>query len=348
VLLTDCASGLVIETTLPSAGMRHLLAPLTAFALLAAVLVAGCGGGGGTTSTVTTTVTTAAPAPVQELALARRDPEAVRRPEAGDHRSPVDCRPVKGGEVKTIPLRSVSAGCFEVAPRDRLLFVNSGVDSRHEEPNQVHVSLGGWEATVGVGESALFPRMISDYLGIGLHSVYTNATVQRPSILVLPEGCAVKDPKAGESLCFAAGAPPCRSSELAIHAARNGAAGGTSYQSFLLVNRSGRTCTIAGFPKVTPIDAAGRPLDPPFPTSAHTTVIDSGNHPRKIALEPGAAATFEINTGSAADHPRSACHPRKAPTLEVTIPGPGGTPLPLVYGQEVCAGGGNVSVGRIE
>jgi hypothetical protein len=277
-----------------------------------ALLAAGCGGGSGATSTVTETVTTAAPAPIQKLVFGRRDPEAVRRREAGAHRSPADCQELKGGRVKTIPLRSDSAGCFQVAPRDQLLFVNStGIRRRHEEPDQAHVSLGGWEATMEVGASALFPKPVGDYLGIGLHSVYTNATVQRPSILVLPEGCAVKDPKPGESLCFAASAPPCHGSELGYRAPMGGAAAGTYYQQINVVNRSGHTCTVTGFPRLVALDPSGR-LIGRIPTSGRTRTMPSGRHPRKIALEPGGAAIFELNTANAGDYSRSACRPRKA------------------------------------
>lgn len=74
----------------------------------------------------------------------------------------------------------------------------------------------------------------------------------------------------------------------------------------------------------------------------------SGDHPRTIALEPGAAATLEMNSGAAANFPRSTCRPRKAATLEVTIPGAGGPPLSLPFGLEICAGATNVRVGRIE
>jgi hypothetical protein len=320
----------------------------TAAVLVLVLAAAGCGGGSAGTSTVVKTVTTAAPAAIQKLVIGRRDPEAVRRREAGAHRSPADCREVKGGRVKTIPLRSDSAGCFQVAPRDQLLFVNStGIGPRHEEPNQVHVSLGGWEATIGVGESALFPRTIGDYLGIGLHSVYTNATVQRPSILVLPEGCAVKDPKAGESLCFAAGAPPCHGSELGYRAPMGGAGAGTYYQRVLVVNGSGHTCTVTGFPHLVALDSNGRPILP-IPTSGLTTAIASGRHPRKIALEPGGAATFELNTTNAANYSRSACLPRKAVTLRISVPSSGSGTSLVPYGWELCTTGSNARAGRIE
>src|ERR1700761_3182032 len=223
--------------------------------------VAGCGGGSGGGRTVTETITTAAPAPIQKLVIGRRDPEAGHRREAGAHESPADCRKVKGGRVKTILLRTESASCFEVAPRDQLLFVNStGIGPAHEEPEEVQVLAGGWEASVEVGQSALFPKPVGDYLGIGLHSGYTNGNVHRPSILVLPEGCAVSDPKAGESLCFDADAPPCHGSELGYRAPMGGAGAGTYYQQIEVVNGSGRACTVTGFPRLVALDRSGHPI----------------------------------------------------------------------------------------
>jgi Protein of unknown function (DUF4232) len=318
-----------------------------AIAVVAAVLVTAASGCGSGTTTVVKTVTTPAPSPPVKLVLARHDPEAPQHESGAQEEARNGCRTLGGGRVKTILLRSETAGCYRVAPRNRLLFVNeTGLGPERGEPNPVAVQLGDYRATIGVGKSALFPP-VGTYLRLGLHLVYTNATVQRPSIQVLPEGCSFDHTKPGESLCFAPGAPPCRSSALGIHAGRGGAAAGTDYEHLLIVNRSGRTCTLAGFPRVTPVDAAGRPLDAPFPTSDHATTM-SGNHPRTIALEPGAIATFEMNSGTATNFPRSTCRPRKAAALEVTIPGAGGPPLPLPSGLEICADETNVSVGRIE
>jgi hypothetical protein len=323
-------------------------ARVIAVAGILALGAGGCGGGSEGTSTVTETITTAAPAPIQKLVIGRRDPEAVNRREAGTHESPADCQKVKGGRVKTIPLRSDSAGCFEVAPRDQLLFVNStGIGPRHEEPNEVHVSLGGWEATIEVGQSALFPKAVGDYLGIGMHSGYTNATVQRPSILVLPEGCAVSDPKPGESLCFDAGVPRCHGSELGYRAPMGGAGAGTYYQQIDIVNRSDRTCAVTGFPRLFALDPSGH-LISRIPTWGRTRTMPSARHPRKIALEPGGAAIFELNTGAAANYSRSVCRPRKAGTLRISVPSSGPAAKPIAYGMELCSTGGNASAGPIE
>jgi hypothetical protein len=327
--------------------MHATVGVIAAVAGVLALGAAGCGGSGAS-STVTETVTTAAPAPIQKLIIGRRDPEAVPRREAGARRSPADCREVKGGRVKTILLRSDSASCFQVAPRDQLLFVNStGIGPAHEEPEQVQVLVGGWEATIEVGQSALFPKAVGDYLGIGLHPGYTNATVQRPSILVLPEGCAVKDPKPGESLCFAAGAPPCHGSELGYRTPMGGSGAGTYYQQIDVVNQSDRTCTVTGFPRLVALDPSGR-LIGRIPTWGRTRTMPSARHPRKIALEPGGAALIELNTRTAANYSRSACRPRKAGMLRLSVPSSGPAAKPIAYGMELCGTGGNASAGPIE
>jgi hypothetical protein len=313
------------------------------------VAAAGCGGGSGHTTTVVRTVTTPVRTPVRRLSLAHRDREA-RRIEPGHRpRSEAGCIEPRGGRVKTVYLRSEGETCVRVAPRDRLLFVNAvGVGAGHGEPEPVEVDAGPYRAYAPTEGSALFPAPVGTYLAPGSHRVETGADATSPWVLVLPEGCQVGDTRPGESLCFAGHRPPCKAAELGVHEGRGGAGAGTYYGHVLVVNRSARTCTVSGFPQVTPIDDAGRPLDEPFPTSVHTTMIGGGDHPRTIALEPGAAAIFEMNSGTAANYSRSACRPRKAATLRVTIPGAGGPPLSLPSGLEVCTAGANVSVGRIE
>lgn len=248
-------------------GMGRVGAIVAVTAMLV-LLVAGCGGGTHTT-TVVRTVTTPGRPPVRQLVLARHDPEAPQH-ESGAHEEGTNgCRTLGGGRVKTIPLRSTAAGCYRVAPRDRLLFVNeTGIGPDLGEANPVEVQLGDYRASIGIGKSALFQDPVGTYLRLGLHLAYTDATVQRPSIQVLPEGCSFDPTKPGESLCFAPGAPPCRSSALAIHAGGAGAAAGTDYEHLLIVNRSGRTCTVAGFPRVTSVDAAGRPVGARFPPAS--------------------------------------------------------------------------------
>lgn len=318
-------------------GRRVLPAALTV-ALLA--LPAGCGGG---SSTVVKTVTTA-PAPAQSLVIAHRAAEGPRLAPGEGTQGAGDCTEAGGGGVKTIRLRSTGESCVRAAPRDRLLFVNeTGIGAHHREPNPVELGLGDYKAWAGIGKSALFPTAGS-FLGPGLHPVDTGAGAATVDVLVLPEGCALHDPEPGEGLCFAAGAPPCPGPKLLVRAGRAGAAAGTIYQRFEVVNRSRATCTVSGFPHIVALDAHGHPIGPPARLD-HLLTTMSGNHPRRIALAPGGIAVFEMNYGEAANY-SPPCGARKTAALRITIP-PSGPPQRVPYEMERCPEQG-LNVGRIE
>jgi hypothetical protein len=321
-------------------GPRTLAA---AVATLLALLATGCGAG---TTTVqrTVTVTTQAPRAPQSLIYARRTLEGARR-ELGERVSPRGCAQAPGGRVKTVHVYSVISTCVRVSPRDRLLFINStGIGRDHREPNPVEISLGAYSAFIGIGQSALFPAPAGSYLRLGLHEADTSASAQQPSVLVLPEGCAIEDPKPGEGLCFATGAPPCPSPSVKVRVGRTGIATGTIYQPFDLVNDSSRTCSVSGFPRVVAVDAAARPIGPPG-TADHLLTTMSGNHPKTIALTPGGVAIFEMRYGEALNLPQP-CGIRKARALRIAIT-PSGPPQTVPYQMELCRRQ-SFDVGRIE
>lgn len=56
------------------------------------------------------------------------------------------------------------------------------------------------------------------------------------------------------------GAPRCSASQLAARAGRTGGAAGSVLAQFAFVNRGPGKCTLYGYPQVTLLDAAGRPL----------------------------------------------------------------------------------------
>jgi hypothetical protein len=317
---------------------------------LASILV-GCGGGA---ATVRETVTVTAEPPVQALTLAHRVPEGPRI-ESGQHlQSASGCSRERGGRVKTIHLYSDVGHCIRIEPRDRLLFVNwTGIGGDRREANEVVVTLGRYEARIGTGQSALFPAAAGTYLARGLHRVNTHADASAPSVMVLPEGCAIPNHglgraplPPGEGLCFIEGAKPCPASKLRVRVARTGAAAGTVHQAFELVNRSGRTCIVSGFPRLLAVDARGRPLGAPSQRAPQVTTM-SGGHPKVIVLEPGGIATFEATYGEAANYVPS-CAPRHSSALLVTLPG-ARHPQPVEYELERCTRPSQgLNVGRIE
>jgi Protein of unknown function (DUF4232) len=283
--------------------------------------------------------------PIRRLSLAHRDPEAPRVQPGRRPRAEAGCTRPPGGRVKAVLLESKGETCVRVSPHDLLLFVDT---VREPEPEPVSVEAGPYTSYAPTGGSTLIPAPVGTYLAPGLHRIETGEDATAPLVLVLPEGCQVSDTSPGESLCFAGHRPPCRASALAAHAGRGGAGAGTYYGKLLLVNRSDRVCAVSGFPQVTPMSAAGRPLSEAFPTSRHTREIGAPDRPQEIDLEPGAAAFFAMDSGEAANYSRSICRPRKAATLRIAIPGAGGPPLSLRSGLEVCTRRSNVSVGRIE
>lgn len=322
-----------------------------AISALLALAALGCGGGA---TTVQKTVTASAQSPVQGLVLAHRTPEAPRL-EPGEHlQSASGCSRERGGRVKTIHVYPDVGHCIRVEPRDRLLFVNStGIGPERREANEVVITLGSYEARIGPDQSALFPAPAGSYLARGLHRTNTHADAPAPSVMVLPEGCAIPNrglprgaPLApGEGLCFVEGAPRCPGSKLRVRVGRTGVAAGTVYQRFEVLNRSDRTCTVSGFPRLQAVDARGRPIGPPAEPDPLLTTM-SGDHPRVIVLESGGVATFEMNYGEAANYSPS-CKPRQSAALRVTIPR--ASPSQRVrYGFERCARHQGFNVGRIE
>jgi hypothetical protein len=247
--------------------------------------------------------------------------------------------------VKTINLYPDAGTCIRLAPGDRLLVVNStGMDGNRTGANSVRVSLGDYDAEVGIGDTALFPAA-GTYLGVGLHQLDTHGEAPAPSVLVVSEGCSIRAPRPGEGLCFGAGAPRCPGSALRVRAVRGGAGLGTVYQPFEVVNHSGRTCTVSGFPRLTAVDRRGRPIGRPARQDPATTTM-SGDHSVTIALGPGDAATFEMTYGEAANYSPS-CRPRRSASLRVTVV-PAGRSQDVPYRMERCPRTQGFDVGRLE
>lgn len=94
-----------------------------------------------------------------------------------------------------------SPRCLRVPPRDRILFVNTtgGPYQRHQEV--VRIRVGDWRVRLGPHQFALIPAPVGSYLGRGFHRLGASGA-PAPSILVLPEDCALGRPEPGKALCF--------------------------------------------------------------------------------------------------------------------------------------------------
>jgi hypothetical protein len=163
-----------------------------------------------------------------------------------------------------------------------------------------------------------------------------------------------RPPQARASSVGGGGHPsPCPSAALAVRNGRSGAAAGTIYMAVEVTNRSNRTCTLAGFPRVTAIDAGGHQLGAPARRDPLLKLVEAPGAPSSrgvAALSPHHTAAFQMRFVEAADYPASACNARTATHLRIALPGAAGShDVPLRFERCVTKHGGSAwGVGRIE
>jgi hypothetical protein len=113
----------------------------------------------------------------------------------------------------------------------------------------------------------------------------------------------------------------------------NGAAGSV-YYGLELTNLSGRSCTLAGYPRVSAVTLAGRRL-------GSTASRNAARPVRTVRLAPGSTATAVLQIVEARNFPRSACRPTTAAGLRVYAPNrPGSKLVPFPF--LACARSGPV------
>jgi hypothetical protein len=105
--------------------------------------------------------------------------------------------------VQTMYLNSdvPSPRCLRVPPRDRLLFVNATGGPYQRNQGVVRVRVGDWRVRLGPHQFVVIPAPVGSYLGRGFHSL-GGSGAPAPSVLVLPEDCALGRPEPGQALCF--------------------------------------------------------------------------------------------------------------------------------------------------
>jgi hypothetical protein len=112
----------------------------------------------------------------------------------------------------------------------------------------------------------------------------------------------------------AAGAPACATSGLVVwlDTTGNGTAGSV-YYALEFTNLSGHSCTLAGYPGVSPVDLGGRQIG----AAASRTPSQAR---RAVTLRAGAHAEAALQIVDAGNYPRSACGPLTAAGLRVYPP----------------------------
>ena len=142
----------------------------------------------------------------------------------------------------------------------------------------------------------------------------------------------------------AAATPPCSTSGLVIWS-NNGAGGGTAgsvYYKVRFTNLSGQTCTLAGYPRVSAVNLAGKRVG----SSAQQ---EAGQQPKLVKLTQGATATAILRAADPGNFSPSVCHEVTAAGLRVSPPGQSDSKLvPLPFATCSRAGQDTLSVGVVK
>jgi Protein of unknown function (DUF4232) len=113
--------------------------------------------------------------------------------------------------------------------------------------------------------------------------------------------------------------PTCRRAQLRIVSAGGGVAGGTAMQDFALLNTSGETCTLRGWPTLRLVLGNGRLIHPAVRRDHYGA---AGTVPvRTISLPAGGAASFGIAGSDGTGTGLQTC--KRVKTLLVTPTGVG-------------------------
>ncbi len=109
--------------------------------------------------------------------------------------------------------------------------------------------------------------------------------------------------------------PPCATASLVVWLDTNGSgAAGSVYYRLELTNLAAHACSLRGYPAVSAVDLAGRPLG-----SAATR--NPAHAARRVTLARGATATAVLQVAQAANFPAPRCRPATAAGLRVSPPG---------------------------
>jgi hypothetical protein len=132
-----------------------------------------------------------------------------------------------------------------------------------------------------------------------------------------------------------ASTPSCAASGLAVSLNPNGSgAAGSIYYTLKFTNTSGQSCTIAGYPGVSAINASGTQLGSAAGRNTTTAA-------KSVTLAAGQAATATLQVTEAGNYSASACQPTTATALRVFAPNQT-TATRVTFSFSACAKSGPV------
>jgi Domain of unknown function (DUF4232) len=116
------------------------------------------------------------------------------------------------------------------------------------------------------------------------------------------------------TLALAVSPPACTHAQLRLHIGAASGAAGTIFSPLTFINRSGRACTLRGYPGVSSVTRRYRQIGSPASREAFLV--------RRVRLPPhGGAATAVYGQVDTGVFPRARCRPVSAWGLRVFAPG---------------------------
>jgi hypothetical protein len=324
-------------------------------ACLAAILVLGCGSsssssgphrGGRRTETTELPTGVGMRAPISRVVVARRFRTSRGRPPGSEGVGSKGCVKEEGQGELGIYTDTPEPSCVQVTGREPVLIVNRTTAYHRSEGRPIEVRLGPYRARLLPQQAARFGP-VGRFLGRGLHTAFDDRG--RLGVLIEPANCGIFDAAPGEPLCFPKerasrlrrwhvavareNAPACRGSDLAVSVDRHTeTAAGTVYSKLDVVNRSRRSCNVAGVPRVTALARGGKSVAAaePFP------LLRPHSRPghRRTWLRGGGGSGVSFTVTHADGGTSGSCALARTSGLSVTMPGTAHTQfvsLPMSY-----------------
>jgi hypothetical protein len=348
-----------------------------AIALLLLVALAGCGSASNSTArsgrsrqaTPTEVSQTPEPgvgmsAPISKVVVARRFRSWSGRPPGEEETGSKGCTQEEGRGEINVYTDVAEPLCVRVTGEEPVLVVNRTSAYRRREGAPFVVTLGPYRARILPQQAARFGP-VGRFLGRGLHDAVLGHGGQHVGVQIEPRDCATFRPGPGEPLCFKkerAGrirrwhvalarehAPACDGSSLVVSVDRHTEdAAGTIYSKLDVVNRSRRSCNVAGVPRVTAVGRSGTVVA----TARAVPLLHPHSRPdhRRTWLRGGGGGGVSFTVTHADGGTYGRCRLARTSGLRVTMPGTAQTrfvPLPMSY----CPpprGGLGLRVGRTE
>jgi Protein of unknown function (DUF4232) len=254
-----------------------------AAASLAAVVISGCGSGSSSSSsspgqgghpadTAEPSTGVGMRAPISKVVVAQRSRPWKGRPRGSEAVGSKGCVKEEGRGEIGVYTDTPEPTCVQVTGRQGVLIVNRTGAYHRSEGKPIEVGLGPYRARLLPQQAAHFGP-VGRFLGRGLHTAFDDRG--RLGVLIEPADCGIFQASPGEPLCFRRerasrlrrwhvavvreNAPPCRGSDLVISVDRRTEdAAGTIYSKLDVANRSRSPCNVAGVPRVTALDTAGK------------------------------------------------------------------------------------------